>query len=389
MIISNQIEYLKYLYEQLKYEEVIQLGTITLPMTLEEKRYLDALRCYEYVASSYFEVGNLDAFILIMEDYEKLCLTYGQDHNKMVFYYLLSLLNFIVKNFEESIEVAKKSIKYAHHLNNEELLVTNFSNISAQLLILQQQEKAQMAMNLAHYYKENIVNPKKTIVRTNMGMLFYYATSKQKEHFFNVKQEFVNLMKDSNKYYLANIELVEAFLDLYSDDQDGIRHLELAYKYYMKQPNIINLKMVKTCLDRFHVASSFSYLAELNALLLEIETKQVVVKNLRCIGTDYFFVDELPAVSVKYPNVISQPLIEQHVEQAFQNQKEMYCLCWSFGTEKLEDLFGDLFLEQLLFTMFETIYKCVFDYDAEVIVRKKMKVRPLFNIFLKQNSFSY
>lgn len=370
MIISNQVKYLGYLYEQLKYDEVIKLGTVTLPMTLEEKRYHDALYCYEYMASSYFEIGKFDSFILIMGDYEKLCLTYGEDRNKMAFYYLLSLLHFILKNYEESIEVAKQSIKYAYHLNNEELIVVNFMNISSQLLILKQHEKAQIAMNLAHYYKGKIVNPKKTIIRSYMGMLFYYATTKQEESFLTAKQEFVNLMNDST-HYRANLELVEAFLGLYRGNSEGIMLLERVYTYYYKQASIIHLNIVKYCVERFQLGSRFSYYEELNALLVEHEAKPVPTKNLRSIGSEFFFVDDLPVVSVKYPNVISQSVIEQHVEQAFQNDVDMYCLHWSLGIEQLEELFGQLFLDQLLFTLFETIYKSIFDYESEVIVRSK------------------
>lgn len=37
MKISNQIEHLRNLFNELRYMEVIQFGTITLPITLEEK----------------------------------------------------------------------------------------------------------------------------------------------------------------------------------------------------------------------------------------------------------------------------------------------------------------------------------------------------------------
>ena len=39
MIISNQIEHLRNLYKELNYLEVIHFGTITLPISLDEKRY--------------------------------------------------------------------------------------------------------------------------------------------------------------------------------------------------------------------------------------------------------------------------------------------------------------------------------------------------------------
>lgn len=37
MKISNQIEHLRNLFNELRYMEVIQFGTITLPIALEEK----------------------------------------------------------------------------------------------------------------------------------------------------------------------------------------------------------------------------------------------------------------------------------------------------------------------------------------------------------------
>lgn len=85
MIISNQVEHLRSLYRELNYFEVIHFGTITLPISLEEKRYDEALICYEYLASAYYETGKYEKFLVVMNDYEKLCLTYGKDENKMFF----------------------------------------------------------------------------------------------------------------------------------------------------------------------------------------------------------------------------------------------------------------------------------------------------------------
>ena len=86
MKIINQIEHLRNLFKDLKFAEVIQIGMVTLRSSLDEKRYADALVCYEYIASAYFENGQFESFLVVMKDYEKLCLTYGEDHNKVVFY---------------------------------------------------------------------------------------------------------------------------------------------------------------------------------------------------------------------------------------------------------------------------------------------------------------
>lgn len=111
MKISNQIEHLRNLFNELRYMEVIQFSTITLPIALEEKRYAEALLCYEFLASTYFEIGSYQNFHAVMDDYEKLCLTYGKDENKMVYYYLYSLEHIFTKHHDQSIEAAK------NHLN--------------------------------------------------------------------------------------------------------------------------------------------------------------------------------------------------------------------------------------------------------------------------------
>ncbi|MGN7479735.1 hypothetical protein ACTHOQ_18090 [Solibacillus silvestris] len=212
MIISNQIEHLKNLYKELKYAEVIQFGTITLPFSLEEKRYDDALVCYEYIASAYFETGNLESFLVMMNDYEKLCLTYGKDQNKMIFYYLLSLLNVMFGKHDESIEASKKSIKYAHYLKRNELIVINYYNISAQFAHTDQIEKAGMAMCLANYYKREMPYLNPTIVRGYLGALYYFAVTRNNDEFQKNKQDFSERLKGKYSFYHGNMLIAEAIL---------------------------------------------------------------------------------------------------------------------------------------------------------------------------------
>lgn len=213
MKISNQIEHLRNLFNELRYMEVIQFGTITLPIALEEKRYTEALLSYEYLASAYFEIGCYQNFHAVMDDYEKLCLTYGKDENKMVYYYLYSLEHIFTKHHDESIEAAKKSLKYAHHLQNDELIIINYCNLAAQYRYKNEPENAHISIKLAEYYKHKIPAVNATIVRGYLGALYYYASTSNDMMFNQIKHDILHHLEGKYPYYAGNILFAEAILN--------------------------------------------------------------------------------------------------------------------------------------------------------------------------------
>ena len=201
MKISNQVEHLRNLFKELRYMEVIQFSSITLPITLEEKRYDEALLCYEYLASAYMETGSYQNFHAVMNDYEKLCLIYGKDENKMVYYYLYSLEHIFTKHHDESIEAAKKSLKYAHFLQNDELIVINYFNLAAQYRYINEPEKATIAIRLAEFYKQKMPAINATIVRGYLGALYYFASTNNEMEFNRKKRDIMQLLEGKHPYY--------------------------------------------------------------------------------------------------------------------------------------------------------------------------------------------
>ncbi|WP_336046822.1 hypothetical protein [Solibacillus ferritrahens] len=371
MIISNQIEHLKNLYKDLKFLEVIQFGTITLPITLQEKRYDDALICYQYLASAYYENGSYENFHVVMTEYEKLCLTYGKDENKMYFYYLYSLLQVIVRDFDAAVEATKKSIKYAHFLKYHDLIVVNYYNIAAQLVHKKELEKARIGMSLAKFYKNNICESNITIVRGYIGALYYFATMGNNEEFQEVKQVFLKLIKDRQTFYDAKISFAEAILTLNLGQlEESVIFFEYAYLRFKEQQNIMFLINIEEYINNFNLGEKFQYTKELREIIKNSHRKPLDINNVKSVLSD-LFEDDASTLSIKYPNVISKELIVQHVEHALQNNETLYCFHWCFITDEIEELFGKLFVEQLLFTLFETVYHFIFKHNAEVNVLSK------------------
>lgn len=369
MKISNQIEHLRNLFNELRYMEVIQFGTITLPITLEEKRYAEALLCYEYLASAYFEIGSYQNFHAIMDDYEKLCLTYGKDDNKMVYYYLYSLEHIFTKHPDQSIEAAKKSLKYAHLLQNEELIIINYCNLAAQYRYIKEPENAQIAIKLAEYYKQKIPAVSATIVRGYLGALYYYASTNSDMEFNRIKQDILQHLEGKAPYYAGNILFAEAILNYragYGDESLGM--FEQAFFQLEKQQNFVLLSVVERYLQRFGLIGKFRYKKELQQLIDRHKSEPNNVRKLRNIHADFFFEEETTMLSVKFPHVVTKESTIEFVEHALMNNESIYCIHWSFITDKIEELFGTLFTEQMLFTLFESIYSNIFEYEAKVNV---------------------
>lgn len=385
MIIKSQIEKLSSLYNELNYDEVIRYGKITLSLSLEEKRYQDALRCYEYIVSAHIEKWNYSDFYYLVGEYENLCLTYGEDNNKMIFYYLLSLLKTITKDYDEAIAAAKRSIKYAHYFHYDELIIINYSNIALQSLLNGKVENARIAMKLAQYYKAKIPSLNKTIVRGYTSLLYYYAEMGDFQQFQSIKNEFLQNLNESHCTYKAAISLNEGILMFNLQNEAAcLYHFEKAYRCFVEQQSLMHLKTIEKVILKFNLQGKFRYIGQLQVTTQDAYNIPLEIKEIQSIHKDVFFADELPAVTFKYPNVISRDVITRHVEEALKLNESLYCIHWCYITNQLETLFGNLFVEQLLFELFETTYQILFEYDAKVIVRSKNEGEAIIkNIYEK------
>ena len=372
MRISNQIEHLRNLFNELRYMEVIQFSSITLPIALEEKRYAEALVCYEYLASAYFETGSYQNFHAVMDDYEKLCLTYGKDENKMVYYYLYSLEHIFTEHHDQSVVAAKKSLKYAHLLQNDELIVINYSNLAAQYRSINEPENAYIAIKLAEYYMRKVTSMNATIVRGYIGALYYYASTSNDAEFKQIKHEILQHMEGKYPYNAGHLLFSEAILYYRSGKgTESLTMFEQAFLLLEKQQNYLLLSVVEMYLKRFGLFEEFRYKKELQQLIDMYKSKSFSVRKVRNIHSDLFFEEETTALTIKFPHVVSKESTIDFVEQALSNNEVIYCIHWCFITDKIEELFGSLFTEQLLFTLIESVYSNIFEHEAKVNVLSK------------------
>lgn len=369
MIIFNQIEHLKTLNENLQYKEVIQYANITLHITLEKKRYAEALSCYELLANATYGVGDITNFCRTMLEYEKLCLIHGKKENKMTFFYFLSTLKSLENN-EESIEASKKSIQYASALNKLEFLAVNYANIAAQLAFLDQFEQAKIAAQLANYYKGKIRNTGLLKVKVNTGLVYYYAAVGEFHQFKLVKNELLQFIREGQLIYHAQIAFSEAIILAQQQEfhSSGIE-LQKAYEIFKEQENTIKLRMLSNIINRYQLQSYFKCYDELLTIIREIDAASMLYKQIQSIPFDDMAIDVVSATfAYKYPDIHTKKSMKAYVNGALQANKNIYCLHWYFITDEISELFGELFVEQLLFELFESVYKMASAYGADFLV---------------------
>lgn len=307
-----------------------------------------------------------------MDDYEKLCLTYGKDENKMVYYYLYSLEHIFTKHHEQSIEAAKKSLKYAHLLQNDELIIINYFNLAAQYRYINEPENAHISLKLAEYYKQKIPAVSATIVRGYLGALYYYASTSRDMEFNQTKQDILQHLEGKYSYYAGNILFAEAILNYRAGNgNESLELFEQAFFQLEKQQNYVLLSVIERYLQRFGLIDQFRYKKELQQLVDKHKSEPSSVHKVRNIHADLFFEEETSALTVKFPHVVSKENTIEFVEMSLTNNEAIYCVHWCFITDKIEELFGTLFTEQLLFTLFESIYSNIFEYEAKVNVLSK------------------
>jgi tetratricopeptide (TPR) repeat protein len=376
------MEHLRSLYIQLKFDEVIQFATITLQISLQKKRHKEALGCYEFLASAFHEKGDFEAFINIMPEYEKLTVTFGNDENKLIYYYLMSLLNKLVKNYEDANDHAKKSIRYAYLLKNEEMVAINFATIATLQIYMGNMEKAEMAERFAQYYKDRLPTRNLSMVRGNVGLLHYYAMTADDTSFNHIKNEMLETAtNDIALNYQGQIDLAEAILlDKLGDDKQSLMYMNKAYSYYKERKNLVYLKTIYHYVTSHGQEKQASFYDELAQILETCQFHFPItgVEDIKGLQNDLFLHEASHPATFKYKNIVSKDEMEKYVQQAIANNQPVICLHWAFMTEDIEGLFGELFEQQLLFSLFETVINFTSVYCAEILIRSNNEGEAIF-----------
>ena len=110
-------------------KEALVLAEQGLLVAVENQNYQHGLDLYYQKILIYFTLGDTLSMMSIIPEYETSCQKYGTAKDFMHYYLVMSLLYDLVGFREKTIEMTKKSIDYAHELNDLTMLVRGHNNL--------------------------------------------------------------------------------------------------------------------------------------------------------------------------------------------------------------------------------------------------------------------
>jgi len=345
IVIINQINHLENLASNYMYEELIEYATVTLQLALEQERYKDALLCYEYLAVAYHDLGRNQDFSDSIVDYENICLAHGGRRNKMNVYGWLSLMHLIAQNHQHSIEAGQKAIAYGHYFKDYRVVCINLGNLCWQYTALNNFEQARVCARLGQYYSDkHLEQEPDTIMRMNIGILFYLANTVQQEEFEQLKQATLAMIIGEDTFYHGQIALFEGvLLARLQRIKASAEMLSYALNIFETQNNIeygyITLRCIEANNMIKHVAKYGTCLALIEqqaqqGQLVSYATKLVKSDLLQPYHKQYFANIQSPILFSSHQDII--PIYNDYLAK----NKQLFCIAWHFNTTDIALNYG-------------------------------------------------
>lgn len=113
-----------------RYKKTIEEGYRLLRIGENLQNYKAILVAQINIAASFYCIGDIPEAFHCMEQYEKICRTYGDDEDYLNLYNVMFLLYEYLKDFERAKETLKKSINLGEKLEKYNIVSNAFSNYS-------------------------------------------------------------------------------------------------------------------------------------------------------------------------------------------------------------------------------------------------------------------
>jgi len=113
-----------------KYKETIQKGLALLEIGKEQKDFKSQLVAYLNIAACYYSIGAIGEAFESIDDYQRICSTYGDDEDFLQLYNVLFLLYEYHKDYESAVVTLEKSKELAIKLKKFNIASNAYSNLS-------------------------------------------------------------------------------------------------------------------------------------------------------------------------------------------------------------------------------------------------------------------
>ncbi|QDQ02643.1 GGDEF domain-containing protein [Lysinibacillus fusiformis] len=202
------------LYSANRYLEYIELSSAAIDSAYAMALYDKAMHLLRYRCMSYFQVGDLQISINLLEQYRELTFLYGNDIDVIQYYSLASIYWGTFGHLKKSEEFMMKGLRIAERIQHVESMGKIYNNLSGLEIELGKYDKAkELAIKSLYYaneYETKHVHPYKGIIhsKTNLAIAHIWL-----EEFTEAQELLKNLLETIHTppYSKAQLEVFNAY----------------------------------------------------------------------------------------------------------------------------------------------------------------------------------
>ncbi|MGE7090537.1 diguanylate cyclase [Lysinibacillus sp. NPDC048646] len=202
------------LYSANRYLEYIELSSAAIDSAYTLALYDKAMHLLRYRCMSYFQVGDLQISINLLEQYRELTFLYGNDIDVIQYYSLASIYWGTFGHLKKSEEFMMKGLKIAERIQHVESMGKIYNNLSGLEIELGKYDKAkELAIKSLYYaneYETKHVQPYKGIIHSKTNLAIAHIWLEE----FNEAQELLkNLLETIHTppYSKVQLEVFNAY----------------------------------------------------------------------------------------------------------------------------------------------------------------------------------
>lgn len=205
---------LKALYSANRYLEYIELSGAAIDHACDLEMHDQAILLLRYRCASYFQIGDLQFAIKVLEKYRELSFKYGTVIDIIQYYSIAAIYWGSFGHMKKSEELMLKGLDLAQEIEHVESMVKIYSNLSDLEIELGNYDKAKVfALKSLHYtyeYERQHKHPYLEIIHPKINLAIAHIWSKEYHEANNLLQELLSDIQ-APPYSKAQLEVFNAY----------------------------------------------------------------------------------------------------------------------------------------------------------------------------------
>lgn len=234
------------LYSANRYLEYIELSSAAIDSAYALDMHDQAMILLRYRCASYFQIGDLQIAINVLEQYRELTFKYGTDIDVIQYYSLASIYWGTFGHLKKSEELMRKGLEIAKRIEHVESMGKIYNNLSdLEIVVGKYSEAKEFALKSLYYanaFDEKHVQPYKGTIHPKTNLAIAHIGLEEYPEANALLQELLAAI-DAPPYSKAQLEVFNAYALLCEKQGDVGEAIDMYQKskHYALQNNDLSL----------------------------------------------------------------------------------------------------------------------------------------------------